>query len=120
MKFEIGAMRDWIRIEYKVTSQDPDYGTPVVTWTTLASVWADVQDVMPSKGAEANAGGMRVAGAGARIRIRFRTDVTGDMRVVLTDRGNRILKIVSEVAELGRKQALEFMGESFTANGDAA
>lgn len=116
----VGKLRDWIRIEYKSMSQDPDYGTPIVTWLVLASVWAEIQDVLPGKSAETNTGGMRQSVAAARVRIRFRTDVTSDMRVILTDRGDRALKIVSDVAELGRKQFLEFMAEEFTASGDAS
>lgn len=116
-----GKLRDRIRIETKSVSQDPDYGTPVVAWVTLATVWAHVADEMPSKSsAEKNTSGMRVGSNQARIRIRWRADLTSDMRIVLLSRANRVCKIISHIAELGVREATEFMVETFTASGDAS
>ncbi len=107
-----------IRIEVKQTTQDPEYGTPVITWATFATVWAQVQDVLPSK-AEAQGNGLRVANRPARIRTRYLAGVTTDMRVVQLHRGNRVLQIVSGPAELGRKEGLEFMAEEYSTDARA-
>jgi SPP1 family predicted phage head-tail adaptor len=105
-----------IRIEVKQATPDPDYGTPVITWATFVTVWAQVQDVLPSK-AETQSTGVRVSTRPARIRTRYLGGVTTDMRVVLLSRGNRVLQIISGPAELGRKEGLEFMAEEYSTDG---
>lgn len=115
---DIGRLDQRIRIDYAVTTQDADYGTPVITWTTFATVWANVQDVLPSK-AERLTDDIVLANRPSRIRIRYLDGVTSAMRVVLLERGNRELKIVSGPAELGRKQGLEMMAENYSTSGQA-
>lgn len=102
-----------ITIQSRSESQDPTYGTDVVTWPTLATVWANVQDMLPSRG-ERIADGISVARRPCRIRIRYRSDVTSDMRVVI---GSRTLRIVTMPAELGRREGLEFVAEEITSSG---
>ena len=114
----IGSLDQRIRIEVKQTTRDPEYGTPVIVWTTFATVWAQVQDVLPSK-AESQGSGIRVAHRPARIRTRYLAGVTTDMRVVQLNRGNRVLQIVSRPAELGRKDGLEFMAEEYSTDARA-
>lgn len=97
-----------IRIEYKVTTQDADYGTPIDIWTLLAVVWANVQDVMPSR-SESVKQGLEVARNQTRIRYRFREDVDSSMRVVI---GARTLQIVAGPAELGRHEYSEVVCEA--------
>lgn len=111
-------LNDQVRIEYPAVSQDATYGTPVVTWTTLATTFAEVQDALPSR-AEKSGDGIQTATRPARIRMRWRTDVTSAMRLVLLNRGNRILQIVSGPAELGRRKGIEMMAEAFSTAGDA-
>ena len=38
-----------IRIERKLVTRDPQYGTEQVTWGQFACVWAEVKDILPSK-----------------------------------------------------------------------
>lgn len=103
-----GPLDTRIRIEYKVTTQDADYGTPVITWTLLAVVWANVQDVMPSR-SESVKQGLEVARNQTRIRWRYRQDVDSSMRVVI---GSRTLQIIAGPAELGRHEYSEVVCES--------
>lgn len=103
-----------IRIEIKQVTQDTDYGTQNVAWVEFATVWAEVQDVLPSSSAESQAAGIRIEKRPARIRTRYLAGVSSDMRVVLLNRDNRMLQIVSGPAELGRKDALEFMAEEYS------
>lgn len=114
----IGQMDHRLRIEQRSTSQDATYGTPAATWTTFATVWGQVQDVLPSRG-ESQPQELRIAERPARVRIRYVAGVTSAMRVVDLSRGNRTMKILTQPAEIGRKEALEFMAAEYTTEGNA-
>jgi head-tail adaptor len=86
------------------------------SWQMVGEVWAEVQDALPSRG-ERLVSGINVAARPARVRIRYRPDITGSMRFVM---GDRIMQIVSGPAELGYREALEFMVEDFSSAGNAA
>lgn len=86
------------------------------SWEPVATVWASVQDALPSR-AERLADGINVASRPARVRIRYRDDVTPAMRFVM---GTRIMQIVAGPAELGRRDALEFMVEDYSVAGNPA
>jgi len=116
---QIGLLDRRIRIESKVVTQDVDYGTEVVTWTPFKTVWASVLEVLPSKG-ENQAQGIRIAERPARVRIRYTTGITSDMRVIYLYRDNRIMKILTPPVEIGRKDFLEFFVADYSTQGDAA
>ena len=86
--------------------------TPTV-WAEGDEIWAQVRD-MPARG-EQIADGINVASRPARIRVRYRDDITADMRIRY---GDRVLEIVGEVAELGRAEGLEFMAEEVKPKGE--
>lgn len=105
----IGKLNGRITIEYKSTTQDAAYGTEVVTWTTLVDRAAcNVQDVLPSK-SESVANGIRMATQPTRIRCRYRSDVTSDMRVTLHRGTDQVCQIIAGPVELGHREGLEFM-----------
>lgn len=109
-----------IRFERRSTTTDPDYGTPIETWDTVAEVWANVREVLPSKG-ESLAGELRIAERPARVRFLYRDDITSAMRIVLVYRANRVLKIVSQPVEIGgRRRRLELMAADYSTSGDGA
>lgn len=85
-------------------------------WETVSKAWANVQDVLPSR-TERLADGINVATRPARVRMRFREDITPDMRFV---HGSRIMQIVSGPAEIGRRDRIEFMVEDYSSAGNAA
>jgi SPP1 family predicted phage head-tail adaptor len=85
-------------------------------WETVATVWAQVADVLPSRGERA-AEGVTIANRPARIRMRFRPDITADMRIIY---GNRTMQIVAGPAELGRRVGLELMAEDYSTAGQPA
>jgi head-tail adaptor len=85
-------------------------------WLDVDTVWANVQDALPSRG-EQLADGINVASRPARVRMRFRVDVTPSMRFVIAD---RIMQIIAGPAELGRRDGLEFMVEEYTPAGNGA
>lgn len=105
----IGQLNRRITIQRKTVTLDPSYGTEVVTWVALATrIAANVQDVLPGK-SESAANGIRIATQPTRIRIRYRSDVTSDMRVILHTAVDRTCQIIAGPAELGRREWLEFV-----------
>ncbi|HEY0823060.1 MAG TPA: head-tail adaptor protein, partial [Ramlibacter sp.] len=77
------------------------------------------QEVLPSRG-ESTAGGINIAERPARVRTRYVEGITPAMRVVYLDRDERVMKILTQPVEIGRRQGLEFMVADFTTSGDAA
>lgn len=110
-----GELDRRVRIERPVPDPSLD-GAGSGTWELVAEVRASVRDALPSRG-ERLADGINAAARPARVRIRFRDDLTGDMRFVL---GSRIMQIVSGPAELGRREGLEFMVEEYSPAGNPA
>lgn len=120
-------LRDLLRIERPV----PDSGFAGAgsgTWILVEEVRAEVKDVLPSRG-ERLSGGINVATRPARIRMRYRSDVTPDMRFVLgarvvdgtVDYSNaRIMQITAGPAELGNRDGVEFMAEDYSTAGNSA
>lgn len=98
-------------------------------WALVAPVFANVQDVLPSRG-EKIASGINLSARPARVQIRYRVGITSDMRFVLGATINdddevdysaaRIMQIVSGPAEIGRRERLEFMAETYSPSGNPA
>lgn len=86
------------------------------TWEPVDVVAAEVQDVLPSR-SERLAGGINVASRPARVRMRYRTDISPDMRFVM---GDRIMQIIAGPAERSNREETEFMVEDYTSAGNAA
>ncbi len=110
-----------VRIERPVP--DPSLtGAGSGSWVTVADrVPASVMDMLPSRG-ERPAEGMTVATRPARVRMRFRSDVTSAMRLVDVTWGvdGRVMQIITVPAELGRREGLEFMVEDYSPAGNRA
>lgn len=113
-----GQLDQRIRFESLVIEQDPALGPQPGAWTEVATVWAEVRDVLPSK-AESQVQGIRLGSKPVRVRVRYRVGLTSDMRIVQVDRSGRLLKITSGPAEIGRREAIELMAEEFSTAGDA-
>lgn len=117
----IGELDRLVRIEQPVADDSLD-GAGSGTWNPVAAdVWCSIKDVLPSNG-EKIANGIDISTRPARVRMYFRDDVTSDMRFVDTTEGvdGRIMQIVSGPAEIGRKDGLEFMVETFRPAGNGA
>lgn len=107
-----------ITFQENARTQDPVFGTSVTSWQNIATdptVPARVQDVLPSR-AETVADGISLNRRPAKVWIRYRDDITADMRIVYEGRN---MRIVGSPAEIGRKQGLEFMVEEYSTEGDA-
>lgn len=108
-----GQLNTRCRIEQKSVTQDATYGTELVSWTTLATVWANVQDELPSK-SEAVKQGLAVATQRARIRLRYRTDLDASMRIVILRAAETTWQIVGGPAVLGHKDGIELVVEKYS------
>lgn len=73
----IGALKSRVVIQQLTAGQDA-IGQPVQTWTTLATVWANIRYL---NGVETIKSDATTAITKVSIRIRRRTDVTPAMRV---------------------------------------
>lgn len=115
----IGTMRsENIRIEQRSGDVDAEYGTSLGTWTTVHdNVPAEVSEVMPSRG-ESVADGISISLRPARVRIRYVDDVKAAMRIVRIDRGDMVMEVVGQPAELGNKERIEFMVQEYSPAGD--
>ena len=102
-----------ITIEQRVADNSFD-GAGSETWESVATVWAQVQDMLPSRG-ERLADGLNIATRPARVRIRYRDDITAAMRLKM---GDRVMQIVSAPAELGRREGLELIVEDYSTAGN--
>lgn len=110
-----GDLPHQITFERKVADGSFD-GAGTESWQEVVTVWAQVQDVLPSRG-ERVADGFTTANRPARIRLRYRTDITSDMRIRF---GARVMQIISGPAELGMKDGLELMAEQYQPAGGAS
>lgn len=74
----IGQRKCKVAIQQLTAGQD-SIGQPTQTWTTLASVWADIRYL---NGMQTIRNDAQMSATKASVRIRRRTDVTTAMRVV--------------------------------------
>ena len=90
------------------------FGEEVVTWSTLATVWAMVEDQLNVKkgGDEEVKDNMRVLASRTHFQIRYRGDVTTDDRIQWPAR-NRKFQITG-IVEVGRRQALTLTCEQYS------
>lgn len=94
-----GNLRNRIVIQAN-TPSDNAFGEPVVSWSTLATVWAEVETM---NGAEALASGAERTSSPVVFVMRHRSDVTTDKRISW-DNGTYDIESVENVA--GRNKLL--------------
>lgn len=109
-----GSLNRVLRIERRTEDSSFD-GAGSEPWALVDEVRANVQDVLPSRGEQLNDGATTLTQR-ARVRMRYRTDITSDMRFVVE---GRIMQIVAGPAVIGNRQGLEFMAETYSPAGGA-
>lgn len=72
-------LRSRVTVQQRGTGSDA-WGKPSDTWTDVCTIWADARHV---SGQEAAKAGSEVSRARASVRIRWRTDITAAMRILL-------------------------------------
>lgn len=113
---QAGRLDRRIELLKRSETRSPTTNEQIDSWPVIASVWASVLDVLPSR-AERMTDAINVARRPCRIRMRWRDDVTPDMRVRVD---GRVLQIVAGPAQLGRREGLEIMAEEISGQGAAA
>lgn len=112
---EIGKLNRRIQIRQSFTVTDPVYGSDVTHWLPLVDVWANIQDVMPSRDESVLSGSLEVSQQRIRIRIRWRKEVTSANQIRINYPTEKILEIVGGPAEIGGNRAfLEIMCEQIS------
>lgn len=106
----IGPLNTRGRFESRSVTQDAAFGTEVVTWALAAVRWCNVQDVLPSR-SEGIVRDLEVSKNPTRLRIRYCTDITSKMRLIINRPTRTIYQLVSGPAIIGDKDGLEFMIE---------
>ena len=96
-------------------TKDEIYGSTVTDgWELVATVSAQVQDILPSRAGRV-AEGININRRPARIRMRYRTDVSLANRIQFE---GRQLRIVAGPAEIGRREGIELICEELSTEGD--
>ena len=98
-----GILRHRITIQMPESGTD-DWGQPVEGWSDVDTIWGEVRDLQGREFIES-----RQAPGGeltTQIRIRYRSDVTRQMRVVTS---NRTLLIEAILDPSGRGEQLHLM-----------
>lgn len=99
-----------VRVEKKVTTTDPIYGTEVISYELLGLAWAEVQDKLPSRD-EALMDVIAMSSIRARLRLRYRTDLDSSMRFIIMRPESTIWGIIGGPATIGAKEGIEFLIE---------
>lgn len=109
MSIQVHNLDTRVRFESRSVTQDPTYGTDVVTWVPVCVVWAEVLDALPSRQqAEQVRQVVQVATLRSKVRIRYRTDIDATMRMLI---GQDVYQIVGGPAEIGRHEFMELLAE---------
>jgi SPP1 family predicted phage head-tail adaptor len=98
-----GKMDRRVTIQSNTTSRN-SYGEETDSWSTLATVWAEVRHL---RGDEKFLAKAVTTEKVITVRIRYRSDVTTQNRLVWESNNYDI----TEVAEIGRREGLEITAE---------
>ena len=113
---QVGKLDRYIRIEKKTVTKDANYGSEVISWDTYKECWANVQDIT-TRMQESTNNDLRLLKQPCKVLVRYDNGIDATMRIVMLDRDNRVLQIVTKPAEIGRKEAMEFTAEDYSQNG---
>lgn len=108
-----GTLDTRCRIEYKSVTQDPDYGTEVITWLLLAVVWCTIADVPPSR-SESVKQGLVLARNQSIVTMRYRSDIDSTMRLVILRPTPVTYQIVGGPAEVEKQVSIELVVEKYS------
>lgn len=111
-----------VTVERKFVTQDPVYGSEIITWVPLVSqpgspsvaqrFWAQLQQVLPSRGgSESLQPGIVMAKNPARLRLRYRSDIDSSMRITAHLNPDILYQIIGGPVMIGRREWIELMLE---------
>lgn len=105
------------RLDQRITFQSKSVtraanGEEIVTWSDAAAVWAEA---VPLRGREFYAAAQMTQAVDVRFRIRQRTGLAGDMRLIWKSQPYDIVAIIPGTAQ--HAETLEIMAVSGVRNG---
>lgn len=109
----IGSLDTPVSIQKKLITTNNDYGGEVVSWVEHKRAWAEITD-LTTRMQESTTYDLRQLKQPRRVRMRYDNSITADMRLIILDSSDRILQIVSKPAEIGRREAIEFMAHDYS------
>jgi SPP1 family predicted phage head-tail adaptor len=74
-----GTLRHRVTIQQPGQTQDPTTGEMITAWQDVATVWASVEPLSAREFIAARAGQSEIS---ARVVMRYRSDITADMRLM--------------------------------------
>ena len=99
-----GLLNSRVVVQQQSTTQDA-LGQPVLSWSTFATLWADVRH---TSGIEAIKDSAIASVVRASIRVRYRGDLTAAMRVI---HGSTTYNIVAVLPDIGGKEYVDLACE---------
>lgn len=93
----------------------PGEYTPIVKGVRIPARRVDTR---PSN-AESVGDGLRMAFKPSILHLRYRPDITSNMRVIMHDEADRLYEMTSEPAEIGRREWLEISLREYSTSGDS-
>lgn len=99
-----GLLNSRVVVQQQSTTQDA-VGQPLNTWSTFATLWADVRH---TSGIEAIKDSAIASVVRASIRVRYRGDLTAAMRVI---HGGTTYNIVAVLPDIGGKEYVDLACE---------
>ena len=96
-----GDLNRRIRIEEFTTSPDA-YGEPIKTWAAMDHAWAEVRPLTVNERFQAQQINREVS---LKMRLRYRTDITEQMRVLFDDEYYDI----QGITEIGFREGTELL-----------
>lgn len=109
----VGAFNRYVRIEKKTVTNDANFGSPVIAWVTHLEAWASITDII-NKQQESTNNDLRLLKRPCIVQMYYNYTITSDMRVVILDRNDRMLQIVSSPAEVGDRELIQFFAEEYS------
>ncbi len=101
MSNSAGDLDRLIQLQHGTATNDPESNEPIRTYTTYATVWAQMEFLRSTEGqAEAR----EYADYGLYFTIRFRSDVDAEDRIIFESQS---YEIIGQARELGRRNGLK-------------
>lgn len=101
-----GTLRQRVTIQDKSVVRD-SYGGETITWMNVAEVWAAVE---PLQGREYIEARQAMAEVTTRIRMRYRSGITPEMRI---EHGSQIFEILAVIHVKDLQRELHMMCREF-------
>lgn len=112
---EIGELDTRVVILRRSDVRETKFRTDRAVWLPMATVWAKVEEILPGRSGQI-ADGVDIERGPCRIWMRWRGDVTGEMRLQIPGRDGEY-RIVAGPKMIGRRRWIELTAETVSTEG---